>query len=260
MFVWINGQILPAEKAGVSPVGRGWMLGEGVFETMVWREGRVGALVRHWERLKQGAEVFGLPVPALEEMKALLEAVVVANPGKHRLRFTVSRGVDGSDVCAVATALTVWPEEEKVMVVPWRRNERGALAGVKSVSYAENLLALRHAQERGCGEGLFGNTRDELCEGTGSNVFVVVGGRLLTPPLTAGCLPGVTRALVLEGTDAGEGVIPMSRLGGIEELFLTSSTRGVQAVAELNGRRLPVVNGRWTQESRAALEKRLRIE
>lgn len=257
MFVWINGQVLPAEEAAVSPVGRGWMLGEGVFETLVWRDGRAEALTSHWKRLKRGTEVMGLPVPALDEMKAALEAVVEANPGRHRLRYTVSRSVEGCDVCAVATMLTVWPEEEAVMVVPFRRNERGALAGIKATSYAENLLALRHAQDQGCGEALLLNTRGELCEGSGSNVFAVSGGRLLTPPPDSGCLQGVTRGLLMECGLAMEEVLPEEGLGKVEEMFLTSSTRGVQAVGRLDGRRLPVVNGRWTQEARHALQKAL---
>ena len=82
--------------------------------------------------------------------------------------------------------------------MPWPRNERGALAGLKTTSYAENVVALAHAAERGATEAVFANLPGHLCEGTGSNVFYVVDGELRTPTLASGCLAGITRALLLE--------------------------------------------------------------
>jgi branched-chain amino acid aminotransferase len=258
MFVWFNGQVMPEEEARVSPLSRGWLVGEGVFETMVWREGKVEALHRHWLRLCDGARLMGLPAPSLQEMVKALESVVMANDGYHRLRYTVSRGVgDAVDHCAVATPLTPWPEQERVVVVPWQRNAGGALTGIKSVAYAENVRALHYARERGCGEGLFLNTAGQLCEGSGSNVFFVVNDRLLTPPLASGCLPGVTRALVLESGLADESNLSAADLLQVREMFLTSSTRGVQAVAVCDEIPLPVINGEWTREARGALAQAL---
>jgi branched-chain amino acid aminotransferase len=126
-----------------------------------------------------------------------------------------------------------------VCVVPWPRNERGAMAGIKTTSYAENVKALAHAKARGCTEAIFATTTDLLCEGTGSNVFVGLGGRLLTPPLSSGCLAGVTRDLVLEVTDALEEDIPMADFLGADEVFLTSTGRDVQAVDRVDDRPLP---------------------
>ena len=83
-------------------------------------------------------------------------------------------------------------------MVPWVRNERSAVAGLKTTSYAENVVALAYAKERGAIEAVFANTRGELCEGTGSNVFVVRDGVVWTPPLDSGCLAGITRALAVE--------------------------------------------------------------
>ncbi len=258
MFVWFNGQILPASEAHVSPQGRGWLLGEGVFETMVWRQGHVEALQRHWERLQHGAHRFDLPAPTLADMQAALTAVAQANPGCARLRYTISRGIGTQvDVCAVATALTHWPEEEKVMLVPWKRNAHSALAGVKSVAYAENALALKLAQSQHCGEALMANTNDELCEGSGSNVFIVLRDQLITPPLSSGCLPGVTRCIIVESGLAREQPLPISMLSELTEMFLTSSTRRVQAVSELNGCRLPHITGPHTQRATATLEAAL---
>jgi branched-chain amino acid aminotransferase len=110
------------------------------------------------------------------------------------------------------------------------------MAGIKTTSYAENVLALAHAKARGCTEAIFETTTGLLCEGTGSNVFVGVGGRLLTPPLSSGCLAGVTRDLVLEVTDAVEEDIPMEVFRDADEIFLTSTGRDVQPVREVDGR------------------------
>jgi branched-chain amino acid aminotransferase len=102
------------------------------------------------------------------------------------------------------------------------------VAGLKTTSYAENVVALARAKEAGASEALFANTAGQLCEGTGSNVFVVLGGRLSTPPLSSGCLAGVTRELVCELVDVVEDDLPMSVLAEADEVFLTSSTRDVQ--------------------------------
>ena len=122
---------------------------------------------------------------------------------------------------------------------PWPRNERSALAGVKSTSYAENVVALEWARQRGAGEALLANTAGNLCEGTGSNVFALLGGRLVTPPLSSGCLAGVVRSLLVEGGLASEEDIPVRALADVEEAFLTSSTREVQPIDRLDGRPLP---------------------
>src|SRR5205085_12288505 len=121
---------------------------------------------------------------------------------------------------------------------PWPRNERGALAGVKSISYAENVVALAWAHERGAGEALLTNTAGNLCEGTGSNVFVALNGRLVTPPLSAGCLAGVVRSVLVEGGLAAEEDVPAEALALVDEAFLTSSTREVQPIDRLDGRDL----------------------
>ena len=123
---------------------------------------------------------------------------------------------------------------------PWVRNERSPLAGAKATSYGENVVAARWAAERGCDEALFANTRGELCEGTGANVFVVVDGVLRTPPLSAGCLAGVTRELVCELV-AGRRARPCrwTRWPRPTEAFLTSSTRDVHPVPPSTGGSCP---------------------
>ncbi|HET7718765.1 MAG TPA: aminotransferase class IV, partial [Acidimicrobiales bacterium] len=178
-----------------------------------------------------------------------------------RLRITLTGGPAplGSDRAAVPPTVIVaggplpaWPPATDVVVVPWPRNEHGALTGVKSVSYGENVVALAYAHDRDAGEALFANLAGNLCEGTGTNVFVELGGRLVTPPLSAGCLAGVTRDLVMELVEVVEDDVPMDALAGAGEAFLTSSTRDVQPIRAIDGRSLPKCPGPLTEGAGSA--------
>jgi branched-chain amino acid aminotransferase len=131
-----------------------------------------------------------------------------------------------------------------VVTVPWVRNERAATAGLKTTSYADNVIALAAAKEHGAVEAIFANTRGELCEATGSNVFVVVDGVVRTPPLSSGCPAGLTRELVLEwcaheGLAVVEEAMPLDVLQRADEVFLTSSIKDVFPVSAVDGRPLP---------------------
>ena len=130
--------------------------------------------------------------------------------------------------------------ETRVVTVPWTRNENGATAGLKTTSYAENVIALAHAREHGGTEAVFANTAGDLCEGTGSNVFYVVDGELRTPSLAAGCLAGITRERVLEWCGGREVDEPLAAVRErASEAFLVSTTRDVQAIARWDDRDLP---------------------
>lgn len=248
--VWLNGRLLPAAEARLSPLDRGFLLGEGTFETLRAYDGRPFAIARHWERLRASCDVLGLETPAQDVFRTALEEVLAAcGMTNARLRFTCTKG-DGSAATTLATAaaLPVRNRTSSVVLVPWPRNERSPLTAAKSISYGENLVALAHAQQRGADEGVFLNTRGELCEGTGSNMFVVRNGVLMTPPLSSGCLPGVTRALVLElarneGIPATETVLQPEALSSSDEAFLTSSTREVQPIALVDGKTISAPTG-----------------
>ena len=155
---------------------------------------------------------------------------------------------DEASIVAVGK-LTEWGASCDVITVPWPRNEHGATAGLKTTSYAENVRALAHAREHGGGEAIFGNIAGNLCEGTGSNVFVVTGGRLITPPLSAGCLAGVTRDLVIEWAGAAEEDLSIGALAAAEEAFLTGTTRDVQPIRTVNGVALPAAPGPVTRKA-----------
>jgi branched-chain amino acid aminotransferase len=260
MSVWINGELLPDSEARISVFDHGLVVGDGVFETVKVRAGVPFALTRHLRRLASSAAGIGLPPPDLDQIRA--GAMAVAQAGKDlplgRLRITVTGGIaplgserGGSPLTAVVALGPQKPAADTadVVTVPWTRNERGALAGLKTTSYADNVLALTYARERGGNEAIFANTVGNLCEGTGANVFLVTGGRLVTPPLAAGCLAGVTRALVLEWVGATEEDVPLEALATAEEAFLTGTTRDVQPIRRVNGSLLAAAPGPVTKKA-----------
>jgi branched-chain amino acid aminotransferase len=246
--VWLNGALVDTEAASVSPFDHGLLTGDGVFETLKVYDGTPFAVRRHLERLAASAFGMGLTLPPVLTLQTAMEAVVAANGLRTgRLRITITggpsplgsdRGSAGPTVIVAGGPLPDWPASVDVAVVPWPRNERGALAGLKSISYGENVVALAHARRLGAGEAIFGNTVGQLCEGTGTNVFVGIGGRLLTPPLSSGCLAGVTRALLLESGVAAESDLPLSTLASADEAFLASTTREVQPISSVDGNAL----------------------
>jgi branched-chain amino acid aminotransferase len=260
--VWIDGELLPLEQARVSPLDHALLTGDGVFETLRVHHGAPFAVRRHLDRLTRSAAGLRLPVPDLVQLRAALDQVIRANGlDEGRLRVTVTGGPGslGSDrsgapptVIVVGARLPDWPPTTDVVVVPWPRNERGALSGLKTVSYGENVVALAHARDRGAGEALFPNLAGNLCEGTGTNVFVGIGGRLTTPPLSAGCLAGVTRDLLLELVDVAEEDVTLPALASCDEAFLSSSTRDVQPVRAVDGRVLPAAPGPLTTTAATA--------
>jgi branched-chain amino acid aminotransferase len=248
-LVWVDGRLVAATDAAISVFDHGLTVGDGVFETIKAVDGAPFAVRRHLDRLRGSAAGLGLTVPVTDaDLRDAIASVLAA--GGHplaRVRITVTggpaplgseRGESGPTVVVAAGPMAEPSPTTAVAVVPWPRNERGALAGIKSTSYAENVVALAHARERGCTEAVFETTTGLLSEGTGSNVFVVIGGRLVTPPLSSGCLAGVTRALVLECTDAVEDDVPMAAFRAADEVFLTSTGRDVQPVHRIDDRAL----------------------
>lgn len=275
MKVWIGdargGQVMAVADARISPLDHGFTVADGVFETLKVVDSRPFALTRHLRRLAASASVLGLDVPDRDAMVAavsqLLSSVGDLPLGRLRITLTGGEAPLGSDrgdavptVVMAASPISPWPETTTVRTVPWPRNERSGLAGVKSTSYAENVHALAFAHRLGASEAIFANTRGELCEGTGSNVFVVVDGRVLTPPLDSGCLAGITRELVCEWTEVTETALPMSILQAADEVFITSSTRDVHPVVAVDERNLaagPIAAGlrqEFARRSRAQID------
>ncbi|WP_354643495.1 aminotransferase class IV [Kitasatospora camelliae] len=248
-MIWVNGSLTEGDRAAVPALDHGLTVGDGVFETVKAVDGRLFALTRHLDRLTRSARGLGLPDPDHALVREACDRVLAADPMPlGRLRITYTGGISplGSErgdatpglVVAIGSAKPR-PDTTAVVTVPWRRNEHSAVAGLKTTSYAENVVALAAAHRAGASEAVFANTAGRLCEGTGSNVFVVLGGRLLTPPLDSGCLAGITRRLVIDWTGAEEADLPYDALAEAEEVFLTSTLRDVQAVTRVDDRELP---------------------
>jgi branched-chain amino acid aminotransferase len=265
--VWVNGSLYAPEQARISVFDHGILVGDGVFETVKAVRGEAFALTRHLDRLATSAIGLGLPAPDLDAFRqGTLDVLAAAPPwelGRIRITYTSGPGPLGSDRGDQGTTSVVaaseqapFPATGDVTVVPWPRNERGALNGLKTISYGDNAKALAYAHERGGGEAIFGNLAGNLCEGTGSNIFLVRGGRLITPPLSSGALAGITRALVLEWYGGVEEDVPLEAIYEADEAFLTSTTRDVQPIRAVDGTVLPTAPGPVTKEAMDAFAKR----
>ena len=258
--VWVNGHIVGAHEPAITAADHGLTVGDGIFETMKIVDGRAFALDRHLTRLVRSAAAVRLGLPDLAWLRdGIDEALAMAGPGAGRLRVTITsgpgplgarRGTADPTTLIQVGAPTPWPPYARVALMDWPRNERSPLAGIKTISYAEGVFAL--ARERGADEAVFANTQGNLCEGAGSNVFVAIEGVLSTPPLSAGCLAGVTRELVCEATDVVEVDLAFDVLARCDELFLTSSTRDVHPVSHVDGRALPQCPGPLTRRAATA--------
>jgi branched-chain amino acid aminotransferase len=255
--VWLDGALVEDADACISPADHGFLLGDGVFETFRSYAGRLPTLREHLERLAAGAGVLGIWHPPLDELeRGAEELLAVSGLADARIRITVTSGTGppglgrgegpGTALISVA-ALRAWPPSATAVVAPWPHDERSPLAGVKTTSRADTVMGLAYARERGADEALFLNGRGDVCEATTANVFAVRDGVVTTPPLSAGCLPGITRDHVLricaeQGVEASEVDLPRAALHEANELFLTSSTRGVQPLVRVDD--AEVGNGR----------------
>lgn len=256
VILWFDGALRDPETPLVRAVDHGFTVGDGVFETCEVVGGAVFALTRHLARLARSAAGLGLATPPDDVVRDAVAVVAeawraAAGDASGRLRITVTGGPAplGSDrgtaepTLVVAASAARAPGPMRVHVVPWTRNERSAVAGLKTTSYAENVVALARAHAHGADEAIFPNSRDELCEGSFSNILLETPTELLTPPLTSGCLAGVTRELVLEwaggaGIPVREETLPIAAIHETRHAALTSSLKGVVPIVAVDGREL----------------------
>ena len=249
MRAWVNGRLLEDPRGpAIGVTDHGFTVGDGVFEAVKVVDNEPFALTRHLERLARSARGLGLPPLDVEEVRRGVAAVVHGQDlplGRIRITYTggeaplgSGRGTKPPTLVVVADTMAAWDGPTAVVTVPWTRNEHGALAGLKTTSYAENVRALAYAAEHGASEAIFPNTAGNLCEGTGSNVFYVLDGELRTPTLASGCLAGISRGLVLEWYGGREVDEPIDVLRRAEEIFLVSTTRDVQGVLRCDDRDL----------------------
>ena len=227
-------------QATIAGTDHGLVVGDGVFETLKVTERGAFAVRRHLNRLTRSAAALNLPQPDHGQIREAIDAVLDGRDfplGKLRITYTGGHGPLGSEAAYGPPTLIVAlapadpaPPISSIVTAPWTRNERGALAGVKSISYAENVRALCHATERDASEAIFLNTLGHVCEGTGSNIFVVLGDSVVTPPLTSGPLAGITRELIMEWSPVEERELTLEEAKQADEVFMTSSMRNIQGI------------------------------
>ena len=245
--IWLDGRLYDdPRQATIAGTDHGLLVGDGVFETLKVTEQGAFAIRRHLNRMSRSAAALGLPPPDHALIREAIAAVVENRDfalGKLRITYTGGRGPLGSEAAYGPPTLMVAlgpanaaPSLTSIVTAPWSRNERGALTGVKSTSYAENVRTLRYAAERSCSEAIFVNTADRVCEGTGTNIFLIFGDTILTPPLSSGPLAGITRELIMEWSPVEERELTLKEAKQADEVFLTSSMRDIQGVERWDDR------------------------
>jgi len=259
--VWVNGQRMSADAPHLSALDRGFTLADGVFETMRVYDGHAFRLDAHIRRLSDALSALGIPLPT-EMGNVVRQAVFEAGANGIRdasVRLTVSRGVGSPGLApspssepTIVVAVSPLPAFSPglytngitVHIASGRRNERAMTAGLKTIAFTESVVALAAARAAGADDALFLDTEGHVSEGTSSNVFIAAAtdtGLLVTPPLSCGALPGITRAAVIElATELGIGVdvraIDYDELFASPEVFLTSSLREIAPVVWVDGR------------------------
>lgn len=247
-----NETIRPSSDRFLSPGQVGLLNGWGVFSTIKVVDGVLFALPRHWARMHRDAELLRVPFPwSVAELEALLLQLVEANQAYNStLRVSVLRnrgtvyeapGIDRDfELLAFTVDRNDWGSDVTLGVVPNARYAASAFAGTKILAWCMNLAWYEEAHLRGQDEVILLNERGEVSECTSANIFAVFGTKIVTPPLSSGCLPGVTRELLLEeirvpGLHMEEGVLHLTGLEAADGVFITSSTRDLLAVREIEG-------------------------
>jgi branched-chain amino acid aminotransferase len=264
-YILHNSEVLDANEKCLSPGQVGFVTGWGVFSTIRISRGVLFEFPRHFARMQRDAALLRVPFP---EKSAWLEQrllrLIEANQAEEAtLRVSVVRNKGGMfegpnidrefDVVAFTADLKAWGETVRVGVVHNARHAASPFAGTKVTSWMFNLNLYEEAHTRGLDEVILMNERGEVSECTSANIFVVSGDQVRTPPLSSGCLAGITRELLLKdiavnGVRISEQVLTLEDLDRADEVFITSTTRDLLPVIEIDGTRL---------NNRTAVQKRL---
>lgn len=247
-----NDEIREASETNLAAGQVGLLAGWGVFSTLRVYDGVMFAWERHWERMKRDAALMRVPFPADPDwLFANLNRLIEANQALNStLRVVAIRNQGGLytgpgqtrdfDLIAFTVDCVAWPAAMKLGLVPHGRYAASEFAGTKYTSWSENLTRYERAHEQGLDEVILLNERGEVAECTSANVFCVHGHNVFTPPLSSGCLAGVTRAILLEeirvpGLEIRERVLFTADLESADEVFLTSTTRELLPVTHIEG-------------------------
>ncbi len=260
MKIYINGKMVDEKKAAVSVFDRGFLYGDGLFETMRSYGGKVLALDRHLDRLYGGAGTLGMTI---KPGKGGLKTALLRLLGKNRLkdayiRIIVTRGkgsiglagsrVKGQAVIIITKKFTPYPavlykKGVSIRISALRRNEKSPAAGVKSLNYLDSILARMEAQAGGADDALLLNTNGDVAETAVSNIFAVKKKTIITPSIVSGALPGVTRDIVIElagmaGVEAKARRVRPAELIKAREVFITNSLMEVMPVTKIDGKKV----------------------
>jgi branched-chain amino acid aminotransferase len=252
-MIYLNGAIVPPDFARIDPADRGFTLADGLFETLRAYRGKPFRMADHLERLSHGAEALGIPllfdVPVIAEaVIAVLEANQLADAA---IRVTLTRGTGPRGLAPpedvkptlmiAATAYAPLPDTCSAAIVGIRRNEGSPLSRMKSLAYLDNVLAAGEAARLGAEEAILLNNAGRVAGAARANLFAVIAGKLVTPPVSDGVLPGIARRVVLELAAAlrirtEEASLSPADLAGAREIFLTNSLFEIRSVGLLDGR------------------------
>lgn len=274
MPVWVGGRVLPDEAPAVSALDRGFLYGDGVFETVKVVDGVPLWLEEHLARLESGCRALGFEPPSRKEALDAVEALCDRPSGRSRFRVIVTRGVGGEGLtpsraprpAVVATLSAAARPPVSVRVLVAARPRLFPLPRAKTLNYVQSVLAREDAATHGADDALLIDPRDRVVEATAANLFAVAAGGLVTPSLDEGCLDGITRRRVLEiarelPAPVEERPLAVEELLRAEEVFLTSSVHGVVPVVAIGdaavGKGAP---GRVTRSMQESLLERERAE
>lgn len=251
-FLLHNEEILDAHAKSISAGQVGFMNGWGVFSTLRVDEGVLFAFERHWERMKHDATRMHVPFPVDRDVvRAQLSRLIEANSAWNAtLRVAVVRNHGGLfegpglardfELIAFTADINAWGTSVRLAIKPYGRYAQNEFAGTKVLSWAQNLTWYEEAHQKGFDEMILLNERGEVCECTSANLFIARGKEVFTPPISSGCLPGVTRALLLEeiraaGTNSSEKTLMPKDLEDADQVFITSTTRDFLPVSYIEG-------------------------
>ncbi len=254
MKVWQDGRLVDAGEARIDPFDRGFCLGDGVAESIRAQSGKVMRLASHLARLHSGAGALGITIPCSDkEIVEALSATLVANGLAHgMLRLMISRGpapgglatperTCPSMVILAGPAAAEPPPAKAIIASVTRRNEFSPTARFKTLNDLDNILARREAERLRADDALLLNSQGRLAESTIANLFLVIDGDILTPPVNEGALPGVMRAEVIDRLGAATAQLNPADLASASEAFLTNAG-GIRALVTVDGK--PIGNGR----------------
>jgi len=273
--IFHNDRIVPIEQSRLSPGQAGLMNGWGLFTTVRIFQGEAFAYERHWRRLEKDAARIRLPFPfGSAQVRRQLGELLAANrvvEGTARIYMIYNRAgfwqseepMPQVDLILCTAGLPEHPEQARLSIAEHGRHAASPLAGVKTISWLNNVWHLAEAKRDGWTEVILLNERGEVAECTSANIFCVKNGQIITPPISSGCLEGVTRSVLIEiaprsGVEIIEQTLTPGDLFSSEEVFITSTNRALMGVSEIAGHRYSIVAGPLVQKLEMSFETEMR--